>query len=133
MRSIISSINANYCSLEHNLYVVDAYTSLTYIFSMVGRFEWDEEKRDLNVEKHGLDFIDAVHVFDDPDRVERRDERKNYDEVRLQTIGKISVGDMTPIVLVVHTDRKEKIRIISARVAHSKERRIYEEKQNELE
>ena len=89
-------------------------------------FEWDKVKRQANVEKHGLDFVDAAKVFDDEDRIFWIDERKNYSETRFQTIGKIF--EVNLIVLVVWTYRGQKRRLISARAAHSKERRLYHEK-----
>lgn len=33
-------------------------------------FEWDENKREFNLEKHGIDFADAILIFDDPNRIE---------------------------------------------------------------
>ena len=83
-------------------------------------FEWDENKRNLNIEKHGIDFIDAIHVFDDPLRVEV--ETMRGIEKRYQTIGRIE--DVT--ILVAYTYRNEKRRIISTRVASRAERAVYE-------
>jgi len=91
-------------------------------------YEWNEIKRKKNIEKHFLDFIDAIKVFDDNDRIDRIDSRNKYTEIRHQTIGKIKETDL--IVLVVWTFRDGKRRIISARPAHTKERRKYHEKQN---
>ena len=44
-------------------------------------FEWDENKRELNLEKHGIDFVDAIEVFDDPDRIECSSHRKGEERV----------------------------------------------------
>ncbi|WP_075184715.1 BrnT family toxin [Teredinibacter haidensis] len=90
-------------------------------------FDWDEEKRNKTLLERGIDFIDAAFVWEDPFRQERADERNNYGEKRIQTIGKVSFG----ILLVVYTERvredgKEVIRIISVRKAGRKERKEYE-------
>ncbi len=99
---------------------------------IVRRFEWDEKKREQNIAKHGLDFLDAVLIFDDPNRIDRVDSRKDYKEFRHQTLGKISIGNLNLIIFVAWTHRGSSLRIISARPAHSKERWLYNEKQNEL-
>ncbi len=80
-------------------------------------FEWDEEKRLSNLEKHGLDFWDVHLVFKDKDKYEIEDTRKNYGEKRFITIGKM---DNIIVTSVCHTDRNGKIRIISFRPAHKK-------------
>lgn len=87
------------------------------------QYAWDENKRTKNIEKHGIDFVDAVDVFDDKNRVEAVDDRQNYGEERLQTIGHTKPG----ILFVVYTyrDQGAKRRLISARKASSKERAIY--------
>jgi uncharacterized DUF497 family protein len=89
-------------------------------------YEWDEEKRQANIEKHGLDFVDAYLVCEDPLGID-----VIYfveDEERCNTIGFLR----TEIVAVVtHTDRSDKnetiTRIISLRKANSSERRAYED------
>ena len=48
-------------------------------------YEWDNEKRELNLEKHEVDFVGAIKVFNDPDRIEFSSHRKG--EERLQTVG----------------------------------------------
>lgn len=83
-------------------------------------FEWDENKREVNIDKHGIDFIDAIKVFTDPDRIEFESNRNQ--EHRIQTIGLIA--DIV-IVLVVYVYRNGKKRIISARRANKKEREAY--------
>ena len=84
-------------------------------------FEWDENKRKYNLEKHGIDFIDAIAIFDDPDRIEFENIRKG--ETRIQTIG--MVHDI--ILFLVHTSRGRKKRIISVRRASKNERKAYDE------
>lgn len=84
-------------------------------------FEWDENKREYNLEKHGIDFIDAIAIFDDPDRIEFENNRKG--ETRCQTIG--MVHDI--VLFLVYTSRGRKKRIISVRRASKNERKAYDE------
>ena len=84
-------------------------------------FEWNENKREYNLEKHGIDFIDAVEIFDDPDRIEAESIRER--ERRCQTIG--LVNDV--VLFVVYTHRSKIKRIISARRASKNERKTYYE------
>jgi len=84
-------------------------------------FEWDEEKNKTNLAKHGISFGEAALIFEG--RVfSRTDDRKDYGEVRFISIGAISEA---VVVVVVHTIRRGKIRIISARLASERERKIY--------
>ena len=85
-------------------------------------FEWDENKRLANLEKHGIDFTVALLVFEDENRINYVDDRKSYGETRIRTVGKIK-NEL--IVSVINTDRNNKIRIISARRANQKEREDY--------
>ena len=84
------------------------------------KFEWDENKNTLNKQNHKISFETAAHVFDDPRCIEMYDFEHNSDEDRFIAIG--AVGD---ILFVVFTERKENIRIISARLATKAERRLY--------
>lgn len=86
------------------------------------KFEWDEEKNKTNLEKHGIDFKDAVKIFFDKNRVTFFDDREDYFETREITIG--NIGDCV-LISVVHTDRNDTIRVISARKASKRERGIY--------
>ena len=90
------------------------------------RFEWDSEKAQTNLRKHGVAFEDAVRVWSDPRRIERID--TSFDEERWQTIGMIG-GQL--LLLVANTsqskDGLEVIRIISARRAEKSERKAYEQ------
>ncbi|MBO0348234.1 BrnT family toxin [Phormidium pseudopriestleyi FRX01] len=83
-------------------------------------FEWDETKRLTNLRKHGIDFIDVSIVFDG-DIVTVEDDRFNYGEQRFVTFGLLQGR----VVAVVHTEREECIRIISARKATKYEQQIY--------
>ena len=84
-------------------------------------FEWDEEKERLNLEKHGISFTMAAKVFWDHARIEIYDEVHSINEDRYITIG--WAGD---VLFVVYTERSDKIRLISARLATARERRIYD-------
>lgn len=94
-------------------------TSMTYNKVMRNNFEWDDNKRIINLEKHGLDFIDAIDVFYDDERIETQIEKSG--EQRYITIGMVN----EVILLVVYTKRGRKKRIISARIASKKERLEY--------
>ena len=83
-------------------------------------FEWDDEKNKANDKKHGVDFETAVWVFADPNLVELPDEAHSDEEIRYDVIGFVE-----NVLFVVCTDRGEATRIISARKATAKERRIY--------
>ena len=87
-------------------------------------FEWDENKNITNMEKHGIDFNDAITIFDDDDRIETSDNRNNYGEERLQVIGQAKPG----VLFVVFTWRRNNsiLRMISARTASKNERRLYQ-------
>ena len=91
------------------------------------RFEWDPGKSRINQTKHnGLDFETAARVFDDPNVVLLHD-RTLDGEQRWHAIGAVSAA----LLLVVHVHHEddvngeEIIRIISAREANQRERRIY--------
>ena len=87
-------------------------------------FEWDEAKNQRNIRKHGIGFDTAKRIFDgrvatSPDR------RQGYGEDR-----KISIGQLEPgaLIVVAHTQRGRRIRLISARPASRKERNAYHER-----
>jgi uncharacterized DUF497 family protein len=85
------------------------------------RFEWDEDKNQANIAKHGIDFADAQYVFDDPGHFEVYDEEHSIDEDRW-----IVYGDIGAVVMVVVTYRVEDtVRIISARELSPAERKAY--------
>ena len=84
------------------------------------RFIWDETKRQTNLNKHGLDFADAEQVFSGPVAI-FEDNRESYGEQRL-----IGIGMLTAVVvLIVHIESDETIRIISMREATSDETDLY--------
>lgn len=84
------------------------------------KFEWDENKNSINKEKYKISFETASYVFDDPYYIEMYDFEHSVDEDRYIAIGK--VGD---VLLVVFTERKDTIRLISARLATNAERSLY--------
>ncbi len=90
------------------------------------RFEWDAAKADINVRKHGVKFDEASTVFADDLSATGRDLDHSIDEYRFLTFGLSSKGR---VLAVSHTDRGGVVRIISARPATRKEKRIYEESQ----
>lgn len=87
------------------------------------QFEWDEEKEQKNIKKHGIDFETAARVFGDENRLEFYDEVHSENEDRYITIGMID--EVAYIVMVVYTEREEAIRLISARKATKQEGRMY--------
>lgn len=84
-------------------------------------FEWDEIKNEKNKRNHGISFETAAFVFNDVNRIEIYDAlHSKINEDRYITIGKVR-----KILYVVYTEREDKIRIISARLAEKKEKEIY--------
>lgn len=88
------------------------------------RFEWDSAKADSNVEKHSVSFEEAAEIWDDPDLMVLSGKKKG--EKR-----KLAIGRSYSVVFsVIHTERGEAVRIISARRATQKERQTYESHRN---
>jgi uncharacterized protein len=87
---------------------------------MAIEFEWDEAKRKANLVKHGIDFLDAIGVFDSV-ILETEDQRRDYGERRFRALGKIE-GE---VLDVVYTWRRRRCRTISARKAGSSEKEAY--------
>jgi uncharacterized DUF497 family protein len=85
---------------------------------------WDEARRKSNLQKHGVDFVDASLVFEDRFLFEEEDERRDYGEVRIQATG----FGQGKVMFVVYTPRGGLRRLISARLASRDERQRYEEK-----
>lgn len=90
------------------------------LYNGVMSYEWDEQKRLLNVKKHGIDFNDVPAIFDG-DTVIIPDERFDYGENRFIVLGILK----SMVVVVVYTERSENIRIISARKATKNEQIYY--------
>ena len=87
-------------------------------------FEWDSDKATRNAKKHRVSFEEASTVFDDPMFITFIDEEHSVDEERYITIGLSNRGQL---LIVAHTNRQGRIRIISARKATKKEERFYAE------
>ncbi|MCX7076997.1 MAG: BrnT family toxin [Methylococcales bacterium] len=86
------------------------------------KFEWDEHKNKLNIQKHGVDFKDAVYVFSDPFALNLPDSFSENEE-RWMLLG---INLKEQVLLVIHTFRYENVtRIISARKATNKEKSTY--------
>ena len=86
-------------------------------------FEWDVLKAAANLEKHGVSFAEAVTVFFDPLSITIPDPEHSQDEGRFVITG---LSYQHRPLVVVHTDRGARIRIISARSATLSERKSYE-------
>ena len=86
-------------------------------------FEWDPDKDRANRQKHGFSFLEASSVFADPLARTVPDPRNFEGEYRWVTTGYTS---SRRLVVVWHTERDERIRIIGARKATAKETRQYE-------
>ena len=97
---------------------LDVTTICTY--NSFVRFEWDEDKRQSNILKHGIDFVDIEEVFED-EIITILDNRFNYGEERFLTLGLLSGR----VVVIAHTETDEMIRIISVRKATKDEEISY--------
>jgi len=91
---------------------------------MALQFEWDSKKAQSNKRKHGITFEEASTIFGDPLSITIHDPAHSIGEDRFITIG-TSVNDK--LIVVVHTDRNDIIRIINARKATRNETRQYEQ------
>ena len=87
-------------------------------------FEWDDAKAEGNATKHGVSFEEASTAFGDPLSTTIHDPDHSDDENRFVLIGMTYLGRL---VVVVHTDRDDAVRLISARLAEPRERRAYEQ------
>jgi uncharacterized protein len=87
-------------------------------------FEWDPNKALRNIEKHGVSFSEATTVFSDPSFITVVDSEHSDDEERYITIG---MSDSKRMLVVAHTDREGRIRVISARRATKREGKFYAE------
>ncbi len=87
-------------------------------------FEWDPRKAASNAKKHGLGFEEAATAFADPLSMTVPDPDHSDEEDRFVLLGLSFRGRL---VVVVHSERGEAIRIISARFATARERMSYED------
>ncbi len=88
-------------------------------------FEWNRKKAEQNKKKHGITFEEAATVFGDPLSLTMPDPQHSFGEERFVTLG---VSKENGVLVVVHKDKGDIIRIISARRANKKEKLNYEEK-----
>jgi len=86
--------------------------------------EWDDVKARTNLNKHGVTFHEAATVFGDPLALTYPDPDHSLGEQRYLTFGLSLTGRL---LVVAHAERPGGVRVISARLATRKERRIYEE------
>ena len=86
------------------------------------KFEWDESKNQINIEKHGIDFEDAKGIFDGP-MIVNIDDRHDYHETRL--IGFGWIRHLVAVVVYIEIN-DDSIRILSARKANKYERKRFE-------
>jgi hypothetical protein len=87
-------------------------------------FEWDPEKASSNVRKHGVTFNEAATAFGDPLAITFADPDHSMDENRYLTFG---ISRLDRLLVVSHTERRGRVRIINARLMTRQERRIYEQ------
>ena len=85
-------------------------------------YAWEEMKRQRNVRRHGLDFLNILPCFADPQRLIEEDARRDYGERRFHLLCPLRGH----LYHVTFTKRGQKIRIISARRANKREQRHYE-------
>ena len=87
-------------------------------------FEWDPEKAEANLSKHGVSFAEAVTAFGDPLSMNMPDPDHSETEQRFIVLG---MSDSYRLLVVSYTERPPRTRIINARLATRHERRQYEE------
>ena len=90
---------------------------------MDAEFEWDTEKAESNLQKHGVSFEEAATAFFDPLSLTIPDPLHSSEENRFVTTG---LSNRQRQVVVVHSEGDARIRIISARLATASERKRYE-------
>jgi hypothetical protein len=86
-------------------------------------FEWDANKAGSNLAKHGVSFEAAATVFGDPASITISDPAHSQTEARFIILGRSHRGRL---LVVIHTERGDNVRIISARHAGRRERKVYE-------
>ena len=95
--------------------------SIFYMY-ISAEFEWDEAKNVANIRKHGVSFPTAKRIFEGV-VLSRLDRRWDYGEDRYLSIGEVEQA----LIVVAHTRREGRTRLISARPASRKERQAYHE------
>ncbi|HOU40931.1 MAG TPA: BrnT family toxin [Promineifilum sp.] len=84
------------------------------------RFTWHEDKRRQTLAKRGLDFADAEKIFNGP-TFTFEDDRRDYGERRWVTLGLLR----EKVVVIVHTETEDEIRVISMREAEANEQLLF--------
>ena len=131
---------------EHGSYFPEGTTHKDILMSMgLLDFVWDAAKNEHNIAVHHISFETAMLVFNDVNRIEVYDDSHSGDEDRYDTIGrayendghqpathsetKLTLGKVHGLLFVVYTDRiilgRERIRLISARLANKLEQQLY--------
>lgn len=85
-------------------------------------FEWDEAKNLANIRKHGISFTVAKRIFEGS-VLSRLDRRREYGEERYLSIGEVEQA----LIVIAHTRRAGRTRLISAQPASRRERQVYHE------
>jgi len=88
------------------------------------RFTWDPTKAAINLRKHRVSFLEALTAFADPRSVSVPDPDHSVGEERWLLIGQ---SERHRLLVIIHTERGDLIRLISARLATRSERKTYEE------
>lgn len=88
------------------------------------QFEWDNFKAWKNLKKHGVSFEEASTVFGDPLSLTVADPLHSFSEERFITIGSSARGKT---IVVIHVQKGDNIRVVSARRATKRERKVYEQ------
>jgi uncharacterized DUF497 family protein len=96
---------------------------IAYISHMNAEFEWEPEKAESNLQKHGVSFAEAATVFFDPLSITVPDPLHSVSENRFVITG---LSYQQHHLVVVHADRDDRIRLISARLATPAERKKHE-------
>ena len=118
----MNSLIKMFCGLNYS--INQKYVIIFVMTVINGNFEWDSEKDEINIKKHGFSFSEILDVFDDPFFIERYDiEHSSLEEDRFIGLGE-SGGAV--IVMTAYTER-ERTRLISARFATESEKELYYE------
>ena len=96
------------------------------VYTVNMKFEWNDKKAECNTLKHGINFEMAVFAFDDPYALIVEDEKHSAHERRQWLIG--DSGEKVLIIVFTMRPPRGNIRIVSARRANRRERRMYEER-----
>ena len=111
------------CGLQMNLACLPVII-INCIYNWEMTFEWDTAKNQTNIRKHGVSFETAQRIFEGS-VLTWFDDRKDYGEDRYISVGKV---ESAALIVVAHTGRDDRIRLISARPASRKERQAYHER-----